>query len=376
MDGTPPRRRLAALLAAAWGAAAAALPAGGARADELIRVVVAEGQARLTLAGDALTVRRPGDEGAGLPVDGPLELRRGASGAIEVGGQPWPGGMVIGSTRAIRMGSRALSPTVQVEPLPSGLTVVEELPLDDYVAGVVSGELPRAFPLEAQKAQAVAARSFALVKKIEAEAAGRPWHLGASALSQVYAGAEPNPVARAAAEATRGEVLVLGREPVEAFFHSSCGGRTEAGQGALGRDVPYLASVPCGFCRDAPKGRWSLTLTAAELAKLLGFPGPVARLRVAERTSSGRVAKVEVEAGGKRLGIAGADLRQRIGFSRLPSLDFGVTAGKGRFTFDGRGQGHGAGLCQWGAAGMARAGRGYREILRHYYPGAGLARMY
>jgi len=371
MAGAQTHRRLAAILALLAGA----LPAGPAGAEELIRVVVAEGQARLTLAGEDLTLRRPGDEGPGLPVDGPLELRRGAGG-IEVGGQPWPGALVVGSPKAIRMGGRVLTPTVQVEPLPGGLTAIEELPLDDYVAGVVSGELPRSFPLEAQKAQAVAARSYALVKKIEAEAAGRPWHLGAGMLSQVYAGAEPNPVARAAATATHGEVLTLGREPVEAFFHSSCGGRTEAGLGALGRDVPYLASVPCGFCRDAPRGRWSLTLTGAELGKLLGFGAPVTRLRLAERTGSGRVARVEVEAGGRRVVLAGADLRQRIGFGRLPSLAFELAAGKGRFTFDGRGQGHGAGLCQWGAAGMARAGRGYREILAHYYPGAGLTRMY
>ncbi len=265
---------------------------------------------------------------------------------------------------------------VVVERTGASPRLVEELPLDDYVAGVVSGEMPASFPAEAQKAQAVAARSYALVKKIEADRAGRSFHLGASALSQVYAGAAPNPAARAAAEATRGEVLVQGHEPVEAFFHSACGGRTERGLEALGRDLPYLVSVPCGHCNDAPGVRWTLSRAGAELGKALGFPGPVTALEVTAHTPSGRVARVELQVGGRRLGLTAVDLRQRLGWSKLPSLAFEVKARGGVFTFTGRGQGHGAGLCQWGAAGMAREGKGYRDILRHYYPGTELARLY
>jgi hypothetical protein len=74
--------------------------------------------------------------------------------------------------------------------------------------------------------------------------------------------------------------------------------------------------------------------------------------------------------------IDGADLRQRIGWSKLPSLAFDVRVGRGEVVFEGRGAGHGAGMCQWGAAGLAREGKGYREILAHYYPGAELRRMY
>jgi len=265
---------------------------------------------------------------------------------------------------------------VQIDPGPTGLVVIEELPLDDYVAGVLSGELPRSFPLEAQKAQAVAARTYALVKKIEAEAAGRSYHLGAGVLSQVYAGAAPNPVARAAADATRGEVLVHGNEPVEAFFHAACGGKTETGLEALGRDLPYLASVKCGHCNDAPKVHWTLALTGIELGKAAGLGGPVTAVRLATRTSSGRAAAVELTVAGKPVVVGAADLRQRLGYQRLPSLAFGVSMKRGVVTFDGRGQGHGAGLCQWGAAGLAREGKDYKAILRMYYPGTELARMY
>jgi stage II sporulation protein D len=257
----------------------------------------------------------------------------------------------------------------------SAAPVVEELPLDDYVAGVLSGEMPQNFPVEAQKAQAVAARTYALVRKIEAEAADRSYHLGANVLSQVYVSAAVNPAARAAAQATRGEVLVSGNEPVEAFFHASCGGQTEGGMAALGRDLPYLVPVPCEYCHDAPGVRWTLALTGAELGKALGT-GKVTALKVLERSPTGRVARVELEAGRGRQPLAATDLRQRLGWNRLPSLAFDVAEKKGTFTFTGHGRGHGAGLCQWGAAGMARQGKGYQEILAHYYPKTELVKLY
>jgi stage II sporulation protein D len=368
-----PARLLALLLLAA-------LPA---RAEELIRVVVSEGLASVKLQGDRLTVREPVDEAQEGGEEPPARPLGGAAVEVTARGdglrvgdtQTGPVAVITGS-RPLRMGGRVLSTVAVVERTGAGLRLIEELPLDDYVAGVLSGELPASFPAEAQKAQAVAARSYALVKKIEAEGMGRSFHLGASMLSQVYAGAAPNPAARAAAAATRGEVLVHGNEPVEAFFHAACGGRTERGSDALGRDLPYLVSVPCGHCHDAPGARWSLTRSGGELGRALGLAGPVTALQVTEQTASGRAARVELQVGGQRLGLNAVELRQKLGWNRLPSLAFEVKARGGTFTFTGRGQGHGAGLCQWGAAGLARDGAGYREILRHYYPGTGLATLY
>jgi stage II sporulation protein D len=355
----------------------AALPA---RAEELIRVVVAEALTSVKLEGEQLAIHQPVEEGQEEPPARPLPsatvevTARGDGlrvGDLETG----PSAMIV-AAGPLRMGGRVLSAVAVVERTGAGLRLIEELPLDDYVAGVLSGELPASFPAEAQKAQAVAARTYALVKKIEAEGASRSFHLGANVLSQVYVGGVPNPAARAAAAATRGEVLVSGNEPVEAFFHSACGGRTERGLDALGRALPYLVSVPCSYCHDAPGARWTFTRSGAELGKALGLGGPVTGLKVTELTASGRVARVELQVGGQRIGLTAVDLRQRLGFSKLPSLAFQVKEKGGAFTFTGRGQGHGAGLCQWGAAGMAREGKGYREILRHYYPGTELVKLY
>jgi len=252
---------------------------------------------------------------------------------------------------------------------------VQELRLEDYVAGVVAGEMPASFPPEALRAQAVAARSYALTRKIEADRTGKPWHIGSGVLAQVYRGRH-SPAARAAADATAGEVLVHGVLPVEAYFHGSCGGATESGLAALGRDLPYLASTACGSCDGAPGARWERRFSGAELGKVARLPGAADAVRVVSRTGSGRAERVELARGERGVVLAAADLRQRLGWSRLPSVAFDVAAAADGFVFTGRGQGHGAGLCQHGAAGMARAGKTYREILAHYYAGAEIVRMY
>jgi stage II sporulation protein D len=260
---------------------------------------------------------------------------------------------------------------------------VEDLRMEDYVAGVVAGEMPPSFPAEALKAQAVAARSYALTRKLEAQRTGKPWDISAGVLNQVYQGRH-SPAARSAADATLGEVLVMGMEPVEAYFHSVCCGSTESGLAALGRDLPYLSPVDCGGCDDVPGARWERKFSAAELGRLAGLGGPADEVKVASRTGTGRAERVELARGERSVDLAAADLRQRLGFSRLPSLAFDVAPsraprqapGERSFVFEGTGRGHGAGMSQHGAAGMAREGKTYREILAHYYPGTEVVRMY
>ncbi|HEX9050517.1 MAG TPA: SpoIID/LytB domain-containing protein [Anaeromyxobacter sp.] len=288
-----------------------------------------------------------------------------------------PGSVAAGWGVALAAAALALAPAASAEErvrVHAG-SEVRELSLEEYVAGVVSGEMPASFPPEALKAQAVAARSYALTRKIEAQAADRAFDVGTGVLHQVWS-ERPRAAARAAAQATAGEVLVFGREPVEAYFHAACGGRTEGGLAALGRDLPYLASVECGKCGGAPGVAWTVRVPAAELARAAGLPGKATAARVSARTATGRAERVEVVAGGRTASVAAVELRQRLGFERLPSLAFDLRAGRGGFVLDGRGRGHGAGMCQWGAAQLAREGMGYREILARYYPGTEVVRMY
>jgi stage II sporulation protein D len=248
------------------------------------------------------------------------------------------------------------------------LQLINVLPLEEYLAAVLGGEMPASFPEEALKAQAVAARTYAMEKKLGS--LGEPYYLGSSVLSQVYAGiSREDARTKAAVKETRGQILTFHLQPIEAYFHASCGGRTESGRDALGRDLPYLKPVDCP-CGKLPQSHWSLKLSDDALEEALGHDAD--SLRVLSRTPTGRAQRLEV--GGHRMDATA--FRAKVGYSRVKSLSFTVEEeGKG-FLLRGKGYGHGAGLCQWGAKVYADRGWSYRKILAHYYPGTDLQTLY
>jgi stage II sporulation protein D len=371
----PPRP--AAIAPRALAALLLALLASAAGAEERVRIGVARSLGAVQVAGPGLAATALRDGAASQPSAGDRAEVRLDGDALLLDGVPFEGaGVTFTAEGPIRYGDRLLSGEVEVRRGEGGLQVIDALPLEAYVSAVTGAEMPPGFPAEALKAQAVAARSYALARKLEAVEEGRDYDLGATVLDQVYPGQAVDPRARAAAEATAGEVLVKEHRPVEAYFHSACGGRTERGIDAIGRNLDYLTSVECGHCGAAPKSVWRLTLTAGEVAKLAGLPGRATGFRVEERTRTGRASRVEVTAGARRARLAAVEMRRRLGYERLPSLWFSVQADRGRFVVHGRGSGHGAGLCQWGAAGWAREGVGYRAILRRYYRGTEIVKMY
>jgi stage II sporulation protein D len=344
---------------------------------EVVRIAVATGIDREVIEGEGLSAVPLADGAAPIATGGRAVVTLRDDTVLLDGRAVDGAGLRFTARGPIRHGALALDGEVEVRRGARGLDVVHALPMEDYVAAVAGSEMPPSFPAEALRAQAVAARTFAVTKKLQALAEGRAFHLGATVVHQVYGGAAAiDPRTRAAAEATAGEVLVFEDEPADAFFHAACGGRTESGAEALGKDRPYLRSVTCGRCDGTPLSRWTYRVGAAELGRKLGLPTRISEVRVAERTASGRARRVVVQAGASRVEIGGADFRQRLGWSSLRSLAFDVTRRGSTFSFEGRGAGHAAGMCQWGAAGLARDGRTYREILAHYYPGSELRRMY
>jgi stage II sporulation protein D len=372
---SPGAARAAAALAAALVAAGAPGPA---RADEVVRIAVTLGVAEVELAGRDLAAEPLRDGATRASVAGGKARVRLRGDRLELDGTAVDAaGLSFTAAGPIRHGGRDLSGEVEVRRGPQGLDVIDVLPLEDYVAAVTGAEMPPSFPPEALKAQSVAARTFALGKKLEAREQALDYDLGATVLSQVYPGAGGvDPRARAAAAATRGEVLVSERRPIMAAFHSACGGRTESGLDALSREEPYLRSVQCGRCDAAPGVRWKLVLSPKELGEVAGLKGAATGARVVQWSASRRALRVEVQVGAEKVTLNGADLRRRLGYERLPSLAFTVERTRKGFVLSGQGKGHGAGLCQWGAAGRARRGEGYAAILARYYPGTELLRMY
>ena len=245
---------------------------------------------------------------------------------------------------------------------PSGLQFINVLPMEEYLVSVVSSEMSADFPAEALKAQAVTARTFALKKK--SQSYSRAYYLGSSVLSQVYRGLEhQNAAAKGAVEATSGQVLTYQLEPIEAFFHSSCGGKTEISGAAFHLDLPYLKSVDCP-CPQVQKTHWDLRLSSKD------WPG----LKIVRYTATHRVQTLGYGAGKT---IDATEFRKRVGYDKLKSLVFDVEAPNPRqILLKGRGYGHGVGLCQWGARVLAEQGKSYREILLHYFSGVELQQMY
>lgn len=283
---------------------------------------------------------------------------------------PWSvGGMRVRGAVEVRRGEK-------------GLMVVNEVPLETYVAGSVALETPERFGVEALRAQAVAIRTYALHER--QRRAGAPWHVTATTASQRYGGIEAEtPAATRAARDTAGEYLVHGGEPILAAFHATSGGVTESSEYVWREGRPYLRHVAIDGEERSPDTYWRARVSRADLARAaasLGSPvGAIRELRVCERSPSGRARSVCLEGDGGDARLDAGRLRTVLGEGRVKSTLFEVRPGPGGdddgFVLVGSGRGHGVGMSQWGAYALARAGAGYREILERFYPGATLERV-
>lgn len=260
-----------------------------------------------------------------------------------------------------------------------------ELPLESYVEGVVSAEIPADFPREALRAQAVAARTYALCKLSRGRPDAHPdadlcddyRHCAAyrSPAASVFASGEQSAV-RAAVQDTEGEILTSEGAPIAAVFHCVSGPRTESAADVWGEDVPYLQSVvsPGGTAFDGYES--AVTVSADEFRERAGGAYPDADLsgapdtwfRASVRSAAGGIKTVRL--GG--VTVEGTAVRELFG---LRSTNFTVTTTADSLTFHTIGYGHGVGLSQYGAKYMAENGADYQEILAHYYPGTELTRL-
>lgn len=351
-----------------------------ARAEQMVRIAVGRFRGALTLSGAGLVLK--GSDGRVLARDEPVVLCATSRG-IKLGGRALPYELLRASSEGdlVLRGHRYrrfLEIRWREFRGRPELLVVHPIPLETYVVGIVSSELPHRWPYEAMKAQAVTARTFAVWQKYRR--LDLPYHMESTVLDQVYQGVQrEHDDARRAVLETHGLLLVYGRRPVQAYFHSTCGGHTESAKEGWGMALPYLPGSECGFCTKASRYRWSVDLSKVEVdkafARLIGEP--VEKLRVLSRTKTDRLKSVEVRGARRKRRITGADLRRLLGYSRVWStLITKLELSPRGLYVEGRGAGHGVGMCQWGCRGMAEAGRGYEEMMARYYPGAELRAMY
>lgn len=260
--------------------------------------------------------------------------------------------------------------------------------LEDYVTSVVAGEISPDFPTEAIRAQAVAARTYALYKQKtgrpaqheEADVCDDPAHCAAFVDLKTEAAARwgeqantAQDVIRQAVEDTAGQVLTYEGEPIVAVFSSAAGEKTERAVDVWGSDIPYLQSVDSPGGEACPKYYDAVVLTADEIRERAAKTLPSADLsgdpsgwfKASERSEAGGI--VRMKFGGVE--VKGTVMRTLLG---LNSTNFTVKIDGNTLTFTTTGYGHGVGLSQWGAKYSAEQGQTYDEILAHYYPGTTL----
>ncbi len=342
-------------------------------AEETIRIAIVEKAQKITLSGSGLEVRNLHSTGKYVTVPGERSVVYLSSRGMMLDGNLVDGGQGVKfrSQGFVRVAEKPVRGQIEIRQDKKGLAAINILPLEAYLMAVLGSEMPHSFPLEALKAQAVASRTYALRRKIDSW--GKPYHLGATVLHQVYGGAAAEDErTREVVYSTRGQVLTWKMEPIEAYFHSNCGGHTENGKDALGRPLPYLKSVSCN-CRQRVKSDWRIQLSSKDLNKLAKG---VKKIQVVERTITGRAKRVSLRSLRASKVVSAVDLRRIVGYSRIKSLDFRVEGNGHSLILSGKGFGHGAGLCQWGAKAYAEKGWDYVNILKHYYNGAKLVKMY
>ena len=261
-----------------------------------------------------------------------------------------------------------------------------ELPLEEYIAGVLAGESSIEKEFEALKAQAVVSRTFALKNLGRHAREGYDFCSTTHCQRFVVPKENLNAAARRAVAATRGEFLRdKSGEAADVYFHAACGGVTANIESLWGVEAPaYLRGVRDDFCTTMPHRRWEQTISAEQLAKALqsdertNVGAPVKSLMVSKRDATGRAEWLTIE-GARQLKVRGWDFKliigRSLGWQMIKSSRFEVARVGDGFVFRGGGFGHGLGLCQEGARGAARRGMNYRQIVSFYFPGLGTHRF-
>jgi stage II sporulation protein D len=352
-------------------------------AEPQLRVLVDEGAALRVVPGEGRLLLQDG-QGRSLGVlEAGLTLRASAAGIEGAGAAP-QGELWISPdspTGSLWLQQRRYRGRLQLRLEQGRLQAINRLGLESYLPSVVGAEMPAQWPLEALRVQSVAARTYAL-RQLKPSA---PYDLRATVSSQVYRGLESETDStRQAVQSTRSLVLTYANKLIDAVFFSSSGGFTENSGEIWPRQMPYLKSVP-DFDQASPVYRWTKPLDGPTLLSSFREIGGANSIEPLETTSTGRLKRVLVRGPSGELRLGAGELRQRLGlrstfvqFERPapptnPLEQVGEWLGlNAPLVAVGRGYGHGVGMSQWGAFGLAQQGESFSSILRHYYLGAQL----
>ena len=275
---------------------------------------------------------------------------------------PFTGSFQTHVTLEVRGAKSLLLDRLQVSTQDGHLKLIAQIPLEQYVASVMAGEVNGIANTETLKAMAIAIRTYAIRHRTVHAADG--YDLCDTTHCQNVYWSQRRKLHQDAAESTEGLMLWWKGEPAATYYHAHCGGVSEGSP--MGAYLPVKADV---HCVTRGNDHWRAAFTGEQLAEALALKAPAMNVDVSERSLSGRANYLVVN--GRRFGANQfqSALGNRFGW-QMKSLLFDVHKVAERFVFDGRGRGHGVGMCQMGAIQMGATGHTARDILDAYYPGA------
>jgi len=370
----------------------------GAEAGESIRVLLSTDVPRLEIRADSLLWVTDA-KGRGQALRAPVQVAAAGTGFLQNGvrmqteqltvngGEQ---GLTLTFPRPARnpngagMSSGDSGTTISVSGLihlvrrGKGFLVINRVDLEEYVKGVVPAEVSSTWHQEMLKAQAVAARTYALYKQMLS--ATREYDVEATVQDQVYRGKQGIDAGiLRAVEDTRGLIVTYQDAPIYAAFSSTAAGLTEDAMNVWSKEYPYLKGVECPFDLASPYYQWKSSFKIDTLEQSLrqqGFSvGTIATMTPLSFTRGGRVAKLRILHSGGELILRGEELRKAVGYAIIPSTQFAIESIGQDVVLSGFGAGHAVGMCQWGAKELAELGYPFSTILRYYYPGTELQNM-
>ena len=346
-------------------------------ADEVIRVLIIEGENKISIGcSDSFVVKDLEEKNTLFRSSGQTAVIGIHGKAVNINNSTSSHDMMVvlpSGKGMLKINGKSYRGKVRIRTnADGGMDVINVLGLEKYLYGVVPKEMPSRWSLEALKAQATVARSYALYQKSKSKS--RDYDVYSTTYSQVYGGyGVESERSNRAVDETKGRVLLYDGRLVLAYFHSNSGGRTEDARNVWTADIPYLKGVPDNYSTITPNYLWSLSLSLEEIRRALNKQGvgvgDICEVIPIRASPSGRVVKVRILHSGGETVLTGNNFRIKIDPTVIKSTYFTMNKNGGKIRFQGKGYGHGVGLSQWGAYAMAKEGYSCSDILKHYYTG-------
>lgn len=353
-------------------------------AEQMVRVQLADGlkSAQIQISGKVYVYAESGGKKYKISKPQNLTVKLLSSGKLQLGKLTTEGPLILEPADKTQLTFQKNTYTGKFYFIPAGKTfqVVEHTDLEQYLLGVLPYEMSYSWPIEALKAQAVAARTYT---RMQLKGEKSNFDLYNDVRSQMYKGSgKVYDSVREAVEGTAGQVLTYKGELFNTYYHANCGGGTDDAKIWTGSSAPTvkpLQGASCATDKDSKSYTWKATVPAASINKFIngkGLKGSIRKIKIAKQTGTKRAVSLQFTTGKGSQTLSCAQFRLSVGAGLLRSCKItSVSKSSGGFTFEGHGFGHGIGMCQDGTKGMAQNGKNYKQILENYFPSSTLTTL-